>query len=102
MTVSIKNMSQTFTFVPKEATTWPPYHHSHPPLLYKILLGKNPLPNKRSGYDTKQSNNEAPVMLELWEMRSTPSLPSLSGPLLLVVGAPESVLSIGQIELFDT
>ena len=27
--------------------------------------------------DTEQSNGEAPVMLELWEMQSTPSLPSL-------------------------
>ena len=33
-------------------------------------------------YDTKQLDSEAPVMLELWEMWSTPSLPLLllSGP----------------------
>ena len=29
------------------------------------------------GYDTKQSDDEAPVMLELWGMWSTPLLPSL-------------------------
>ena len=29
-------------------------------------------PNDHSGYDTKQSNDEAPVTLELWEMQSTP------------------------------
>ena len=33
--------------------------------------------NKYLGYDTKQSDGEVPVMLELWGMRSTPSLPSL-------------------------
>ena len=32
-------------------------------------------------YDTKQSDGEVPVILELWKMRSVPSLPSLRGPL---------------------
>ena len=36
-------------------------------------------------YDTKQSDGEVPVMLELWGMQSTPSLP---GPLWLRVVAP--------------
>ena len=56
-------------------------------------------PNEFSGYDTKQSNGEVPVMLELWGMRSTPSLPSLAGRLWLGVVAPERVLSMGQIKL---
>ena len=30
---------------------------------------------------TKLSYGEVPVMLELWGMRSSPSLPSLPGPL---------------------
>ena len=34
-------------------------------------------PNENPVYDTKQSDSEAPVMLELWEIQSTPSLPSL-------------------------
>ena len=38
-------------------------------------------------------------MLELWEMRSIPSLPSLPGPLWPEVVAPDRVLSMGQIEL---
>ena len=38
-------------------------------------------------------------MLELWRIRSTPSLPSLPGPLWLGVVAPVRVLSMGQIEL---
>ena len=40
-------------------------------------------------------------MLELWGMRSTPSLLSLSGLLWPGVVAPDRVLSMGQIELFD-
>ena len=38
-------------------------------------------------------------MLELWEMRSTPLLPSLPGPLKPGVVASHRVLSMGQIEV---
>ena len=38
-------------------------------------------------------------MLEIWLMRSTPSLASLPGSLLPGVVAPDRVLSMGQIEL---
>ena len=38
-------------------------------------------------------------MLELWGMQSTPSLPSLPGPLWPRVVAPDRALSMGQIEL---
>ena len=38
-------------------------------------------------------------MLELWEMRSPPQLPSLLGPLFPQVIAPDMVQSIDQIEL---
>ena len=41
-------------------------------------------------------------MLELWGMRSTSSLPSLSDSLWLKVVATGRVVSMGQIELFDT
>ena len=40
-----------------------------------------PPTNKCPGYDTKQSDGEVPVMLEIWGMQSTSSLLSLSGPL---------------------
>ena len=40
-----------------------------------------PPPYKCLGYDSKLSDDEAPVMLKLWGMRSTPSLPSLTGPI---------------------
>ena len=39
------------------------------------------LPKRVSWYDTKQSDGEASFILELWGMRSTPSSPSLPGPL---------------------
>ena len=38
-------------------------------------------PNECPGYDTKQSDGEAIVMLELWGMCSTPLLPLLPGSL---------------------
>ena len=57
--------------------------------------GKTPLSNKCSGYDTKQSDGEVPVILRLWRMQSTPSLPLLPGPLWLRMVAPDRVLSMG-------
>ena len=56
---------------------------------YNLQRGKCP------GYDTKQSDGEAPVMLELWGIRSTPLLPSLPGPLCPGVFTPDRVLSMG-------
>ena len=52
-------------------------------------------PNKYPGYDTKQSDGKVPAVLELWGMRSTPSLPSLPGPFWPGVVAPDRVLSMG-------
>ena len=52
-----------------------------------------------SGYDSEQSDDVVPVMLELWGMRSTPLLSSRPGPLWPGVVAPDMVLSKGQIEL---
>ncbi len=46
-----------------------------------LQRGKIPHYNGFPGYDTKQSDGDAPVMLELWRIRSTSSLPSLPGPL---------------------
>ena len=44
--------------------------------------GMRPHPQRVSCYDTKQSDQKVPVMLELWGMRSTSLLPSLPSPLL--------------------
>ena len=49
--------------------------------------------------DTKKFDGEVPVMLELWGMWSTPSLPLLPDPLWSGVVVPDRVLSLGQIEL---
>ena len=51
--------------------------------IHRLLLcrGVRLPPNECPGFDTKQSDGEVPVMLELWGMRSTPSLPLLPGPL---------------------
>ena len=49
--------------------------------------------------DTKQSDGESPVMLELWGMWSTPFLLSLLLPLWPRVVTPKRVLSMGQIKL---
>ena len=59
--------------------------------IHRLLLcrGVRPPPNECPGYDTKQSDGEVPAMLELWGMRSTPSLPSLPGPLWPGVVAPD-------------
>ena len=41
-----------------------------------FAVGYEPLlPNEHPVYDTKQSDDKVPVMLELWGMWGTPSLP---------------------------
>ena len=54
-----------------------------------------------SGYDTKQSDCEALIMHEIWEIRNTLSLPLLPGPFWSGVLAPDRVMSFGQIQRFD-
>ena len=46
-------------------------------------------------YDTKLSDGDAPVILELWGMWSTPLLPLLPGPLWPGVLAADRVKSMG-------
>ena len=53
-------------------------------------------PNKCPGYDTKQSDSETPITLELWVMQHTHLLPSHPGPLWPGVEASYRVLSMGQ------
>ena len=70
-------------------------------LTASLQKDKTSSPNKCPGYDVKKSDGEIPVMLELWEMPGTPSLPLLPGSLWSGVVALEKVLSMGQIELFS-
>ena len=61
--------------------------------------GVKPLPhNECPWYDTKLANGNVPVMLKLWGMWSTPSLPSLLGYLWPEVLAPNRFLSWSQTE----
>ena len=66
---------------------------------FKLLKNAPLRPTSVQVYDSKQSNGEVSEMLELWEMRSTPSLPSFQCPLWPGMAAPEKALSMGQIEL---
>ena len=66
---------------------------------YILQLGKTL--NEFSGYNIKQSNREAPVMLDLWGMQSSSLLPLLSGPLCPGLVSLDRVLFIGQTKLFD-
>ena len=55
--------------------------------------------NECPGYDIKQSDCEVLIILEIWRIRITPSLPSLPGLLWPRMVAPNRVLSMGQVEL---
>ena len=64
-----------------------------------LCRGVRPHPNEFPGYDTKNSNGEVPIMLELWGMRSISLLPSLPDPIWPGVVEPDRVRSSGQTEL---
>ena len=66
-----------------------------------LCRGLRPPPNECPGYDTKPSDYEARMILELWGIWSNSSLPLLPGPLWARVVALERVPPMGQIELFD-
>ena len=67
--------------------------------MFRMIAWRNAEINECPGYDTKQSDREAPVMLELWGMWSTPLLPSPPRSLLPGFVAPDRFLFMGQIEL---
>ena len=64
-----------------------------------LCRGVRPSPSEHPWYDTKQSDNEVTVMLEFWGMRSTPSFPSLPGPIWPGLVTPDRVLSMSQKQL---
>ena len=63
------------------------------------LQGSKTPPNKCPGYDTKQSDGEASIMLELLGMQSTPFIAIALWP--GMVAPNDRVQSMGQTELFD-
>ena len=64
-------------------------------ILIFTLERSKPPPNECPGYDTKHSDCEVPVILDLWQMRSTPSFPLLPGLLWPGMVVPDRALSIG-------
>ena len=54
-----------------------------------LQTGKITPPQECPGYDTKQSEGEVPLRLELWGMQSTPLLLLLPRPLRAGVEAPD-------------
>ena len=60
-----------------------------------LQRGKTPTPNECPVYDTKQSDGEVLVMLGIWGIRSTSSLPLLPAPLWPGMVAPDRALSMG-------
>ena len=57
------------------------------------------MPRQYPGYDSKQFDGEASVIIELWGLLSTPLLPSLPGHLHPRAVVPVRVLCMGQLEL---
>ena len=68
--------------------------------IHQLHLGRGVRPPPNKWDDTKQSDGEISVLLELWGMQSTPSFPSLPDPFWPGVVAPDWVLSMGQIRLY--
>ena len=67
-------------------------------IIHRVLFCRRERPHPHECPDTKHSDGEVPVTLELWGMRITSLLPSLPEPLWHGVVAPDRVLSMGQIE----
>ena len=55
--------------------------------------------NEGPGYDTKQSDDEVPVMMGLWGMWSIPLLALIPGPIWPGMVAPDRALSMALIKL---
>ena len=76
-----------------------PYNSTDTATVWKNSLFISSKIAQSTGYDTKHSDGEVPVMLDLWGMRRIPSLPSPQGPLWPRVVAHDRVSSISQTEL---
>ena len=84
---TILNLLNAFSYKKDGPVSWGCRIHQ----LHLCRSVRPPPPNECPRYDTKQSNGEAPVMLELWGMWNTLSLPLLLGPLWPGVVAPDRV-----------
>ena len=77
-----------------------PYNHLYEEELTRAVEYTNC--TSTPGYDTKQSDDEVPVMLEFWGMWSTPLLPPLPCPLWPRVVAPDKgpIYGLNQTRLW--
>ena len=66
---------------------------------YTNCISADPNLNECPGYNNKESDGEAPVMLEIRKMRSNSSLPLLPGRIWCGVVAADRVLSMAQLIL---
>ena len=67
--------------------------------IHRIYLSRGERPFLTSVLDMTLKNSMVPVMLKLWGLLSTPSLPLLPAPLWPGVVAPDIVQSMSQIKL---
>ena len=65
-----------------------------------LKTGKTPPTDECPGYNTRQSDGEAPVQ-DLWEMWSTSSLSLLPGPLWPGMVVPIRISFLGQTRILD-
>ena len=102
--IKLKGKDKTFQFFFAEITKGKTDNnltvilHNDYKKVSSLQMGKTP-PMSVLDMKLNKSDGEASVMLELWRMQSTPSLPLLRGALWHGMVAPDSVLSVGQIEL---
>ena len=66
-----------------------------------IVWNSKTPPYECPGYEIKQSDGEAPIMLKLSGMQSIPSLPSLPGPLWPRTVVHDRVVSMDRTELIQ-
>ena len=79
MSFNLKVRSNLFTVISKSPCT----------PIAPLQRGKTLSLKECPRYDTKQPDDEVPMMLEVWGMQRTPSLPSLPGPLRLGMIVPD-------------
>ena len=74
---------------PLLSVLWPSWQGLQNTPTVSLHRGKTPPHKECPVYDTKQSDSKVPVILELWGMQNTPSLPLLPGLLWPKVVAPD-------------
>ena len=87
MPISAKRLRSPIIYLPRRLGQW----NTSTASLERV---KTTTTNECPGFEIKQSYDEAPEMLDIWRIQSTPSLPSLPGPLLFGMRATEKILGV--------